>query len=102
MRGRVLLVFVLAVGCGRTPLARFGQASASDSDGRGTGDDGDTRDGTDDSHGPGQTATSVGDGTSGSDSGSTGSTGMISCVDSPELCTVQLSLRRAVDILFVV
>jgi hypothetical protein len=79
-------------------LLRFGQASASDSDSRGSGDDGETRDGTGDD-GPGQTATSVADPTTGDDSGSTG---MLSCIDVPELCSVQLSLRRAVDILFVI
>src|SRR5262249_38498666 len=30
------------------------------------------------------------------------STGPVSCIDSPDLCTVELNLRRAVDILFVV
>jgi hypothetical protein len=35
-------------------------------------------------------------------SGGSSSTGEPNCVDSPELCTVQVTLRRAVDILFVV
>jgi hypothetical protein len=30
------------------------------------------------------------------------STGQINCIDAPELCVVELSLRRAVDILFVI
>jgi hypothetical protein len=88
----------VALACGRTPVQRFGQAS--DSDSRGSGDDGETRDGTDGGNGPGHTATSVGDGTSSGEE--SGSTGMLSCIDAPELCSVQLSLRRAVDILFVI
>ena len=42
-------------------------------------------------------------GTQGSSGGTTGeSTGELNCIDSPEACIAELSLRRAVDILFVI
>ncbi len=99
MRGRIPLVCVgVALGCGRTPVEWFGQSGASDSESRGSGEQGDTLDPTGGADGPGHTATSVG----GSQEGSDSTTGMVSCIDAPHLCSVRLSLRRAVDILFVV
>ena len=84
-------------GCGRSPFALIPGSGASESDSAGsTGVGGDSHGSLDEGNPPGHTSLVSGD-----SSGST-STGTLSCIDAPDLCTLQLSLRRAVDILFVV
>lgn len=80
-----LAVAVLAIGCGRSGQFYFGSRDDS-------GDEGPV------------STESDGVSASGPSSESTGgsSTGEPNCVDSPELCSVELTLRRAVDILFVI
>ncbi len=79
---------VSLLACGRTPAGPFGNSSRTGTD-DGTGPS-DTRA---DQTGPGRTETSfVG----------SSSTGEPNCIDAPELCVVDVTLRRAVDILFVV
>jgi hypothetical protein len=80
-------VLALAIpACGRSGQFYFGQRhDAGDDSTAGTASDGLTATGADSSAGS-----------------SSGSTGEPNCVDSPELCTVELTLRRAVDILFVI
>jgi hypothetical protein len=72
MLRRVCLLVLAATACGRTPPDLFG-------------DDG-----------------GAGGSSSTGPSLDTESTGQVNCVDAPELCVVDLSLRRAVDILFVI
>lgn len=82
----------MLAGCGRTPVGfPSGGGGATESGGR---RDTEPLDPTAPDDGPGRTATSL--------SPSSTSTGPLSCVDDPEFCSVDLSLRRAVDILFVV
>jgi hypothetical protein len=82
------------MGCGPYWLIEIGQSGSGEDDATASGTAGTGADG------PGWTATSVADGTTSPDGSD--STGPINCIDSPQLCTVELSLRRAVDILFVV
>ncbi len=101
MRSSLLVALVALAGCGRTPPIFFG------------GGDDDGTPGTDGTVGdsmappgqsgsvplPGDSTTSTTGGSSTTDGTSTGEP---SCIDTPDLCTLELSLRRAVDILFVV
>ncbi len=94
---------LLGLGCGRTPTGVFAGATGGNgasatvgATGDGTRSSGDT----DDSHSvtssPGDTS-----GTGETTDAST-STGALNCEDTPELCLVDVTLRRAVDVLFVV
>jgi hypothetical protein len=99
MRYSLLAVLVGLAGCGRTPL-ELGSGSGAD----GSLDSGATTTGNPDpgpsSHsGPVPPVTTDADGSTTADGTSTGP---VSCMSAPEACTVELSLRRAVDILFVV
>jgi hypothetical protein len=76
MLRRAALVALAAVGCGRTPPDFFPTLDG------GLGADG-------------------GASSTGPDDPSE-STGQVNCIDSPELCVADVSLRRAVDILFVI
>ena len=87
---RALIVALGLVACGRTPITEGRRGSASDSDSTSGSA---TLDPTGHGEGPGQTVTTFVE---------TGTTGPLSCADDPEACSVELSLRRAVDILFVV
>ena len=100
----LLAAFVALAGCGRTPPGLSTSSSAG-----GAGDGPATTGGVDSDVPPGQSGR-LPDTTSGTDTeptattftDTTGSTGEPSCMDSPDLCTAAISLRRAVDILFVI
>jgi hypothetical protein len=96
-----LSMFVVLVACGRTPPELGGGAGG---DGPPSADSGTT--GSELPPGPVShtgslpTETSVDSTTTVPDDSTT--TGPVSCIEAPELCTVELHLRRAVDILFVI
>ena len=100
----LLAAFVALAGCGRTPPGLSTSSSAG-----GAGDGPATTGGVDSDVPPGHSGR-LPDTTSGTDTeptattftDTTGSTGEPSCMDSPDLCTAAISLRRAVDILFVI
>lgn len=86
--GKVCALSVLlpaVLGCGRSGFVGHAGGNTSDES---TGPDVTTGDGSATATGPEPPGDS--------------STGEPNCVDSPELCTVELTLRRAVDILFVI
>ncbi|MEM7153548.1 MAG: hypothetical protein AAF799_11950 [Myxococcota bacterium] len=104
-RSSFLAAFVALAACGRTPPGLSTSSSAG-----GAGDGPATTGGVDSDVPPGHsgrlpdstgsdtdpTATTLTDTTEST------STGEPSCIDSPDLCTAAISLRRAVDILFVI
>jgi len=117
------LFVVLSVGCGRTTFFGVGASGGDDDGGTGPnmgvtgGPDGTGGfSGADGSSSTGRmtvtatatitdtdTATTVGPGeTTDDDTSDSGSTGALTCADDPAACQVELHLRRAVDILFVI
>ncbi|MCA9650758.1 MAG: VWA domain-containing protein [Myxococcales bacterium] len=107
MRHPTLAALVILAGCGRSPPGITGTGGGGSGDGATTGlDVGDsTLDGTGPSIPPvttATTATTIDPGTTSTSTTGDSSTGPLSCADSPDVCTLELSLRRAVDILFVI
>jgi len=101
MRPTLLIAVLGLAACGRTPT-EFGDAAGAD----GPADTGTTTgppvDPTTTTGIPPATTTITTTPPADSTGDESTSTGVPSCIDAPELCSVELSLRRAVDILFVV
>lgn len=99
----VIAALVLLASCGRSPpgITGTGGGGSADSGTTSIGGVDDSPDGSGPQPPPVTTSVDTTQGTSTTDGTST-STGPLSCADSPDLCTVELNLRRAVDILFVV
>ncbi len=98
MRGGWLAIIVGLVGCGRTPWELGAGANADGPPDSGTASTTGSEVGPSSHSGPQSSTTSA----DGSTTLEGTSTGPVSCMDSPELCTVGITLRRAVDILFVI
>ena len=97
---------LLGLGCGRTPTAVFagatggGDASATAD---APGDETRPGEGSDDTNNSHSVTSSPGDTTgTGETTDASTSTGVVDCEDTPDLCLVNVTLRRAVDVLFVV
>lgn len=97
---------LLGLGCGRTPTGIFagatggGDASATAD---APGDETRPGEGSDDTNNSHSVTSSPGDTTgTGETTDASTSTGVVDCEDTPDLCLVNVTLRRAVDVLFVV